>query len=485
MRAASALRPCLAGFIALSSVVLCDTFAQTSLTWAQQTPVLSPSPRSGAAMTYDGASQKILLFGGFDGANLFGDTWTYDGSTWVQITPPVSPPARMDATMAYDAPTNRVILYGGSGSAPQLGDTWIWNGANSTWTQSVTTGSPAPATLAMSFTDPLNGHVDLFGGAHFGGYLSQMWQWSGSNWLQLNPTTLPFPRASGITALDPSQSKVVLFGGKGALNPTNTWLWDGVDWQMQSPANQPPLRYLSGAAYEPILGHPVMFGGWDGAIDLNDTWEWTGTDWLQLAPLALPPGREAFGLALHPGIGHIVLFGGADATQWLDETWRLDAASLCCQPFCPGDGTGTACPCGNSSPVGSESGCLNSLGSGGKLVSSGVASLAGDTVVLVGTGMPSSSALYFQGTTQINGSAGLPFGDGLRCVGGTIIRLSTKTNAGGASQFPSAGDPPLSVKGQVAAPGARMYQVWYRNAAPFCTGSTFNLTNGFTVNWGP
>jgi hypothetical protein len=29
----------------------------------------------------------------------------------------------------------------------------------------------------------------------------------------------------------------------------------------------------------------------------------------------------------------------------------------------------------------------------------------------------------------------------------------------------------------------RMYQVWYRNAAAFCTSSTFNLSNGYRVVW--
>jgi hypothetical protein len=66
-----------------------------------------------------------------------------------------------------------------------------------------------------------------------------------------------------------------------------------------------------------------------------------------------------------------------------------------------------------------------------------------------------------------------------------VIRLGTKTNVGGASQYPSAGDPSVSVQGAVTTTGERFYQVWYRNAASFCTASTFNLTNGWRVLWGP
>ncbi len=151
--------------------------------------------------------------------------------------------------------------------------------------------------------------------------------------------------------------------------------------------------------------------------------------------------------------------------------------------FCPGDGTGTACPCGNNSAVGADEGCLSSLGTGGKLVGAGSASIAADSVVLSGSGMPNSSALYFQGTTQFGGGAGAVFGDGLRCAGGVVIRLKTVANVGGASQYPQAGDPSVSVRGLVTMPGTRTYQIWYRNAADFCTPSTFNLSNGLEITW--
>jgi hypothetical protein len=147
-------------------------------------------------------------------------------------------------------------------------------------------------------------------------------------------------------------------------------------------------------------------------------------------------------------------------------------------PYCFGDGTGTACPCGNSGAAGN--GCASSVNANGaNLATTGASSLANDTLVLNGTGMPNANCLYFQGTTQISAA----FGDGLRCAGGTVVRLATKLNVGGASQYPAAGDPSVHVKGNVAAPGTRAYQVWYRNAANFCTAATFNLSNGVLVTW--
>jgi hypothetical protein len=153
-------------------------------------------------------------------------------------------------------------------------------------------------------------------------------------------------------------------------------------------------------------------------------------------------------------------------------------------PICFGDGTGTPCPCGNSGASGN--GCASSVNaSGGNLAATGVASLSGDTVALLGTGLTNTNCLYFQGTAAIAGGLGATFGDGLRCAGGTTVRLKTVLNVNGASQYPQAGDPPVSVRGLVTNPDVRHYQIWYRNAAAFCTPDGWNLTNALTITWAP
>ncbi len=143
------------------------------------------------------------------------------------------------------------------------------------------------------------------------------------------------------------------------------------------------------------------------------------------------------------------------------------------------------CPCGNEGH--GAAGCENSFGGGGALLDLvGSASLANDTLTLdVERLGPTAPALFFQGTVIQNAGSGSPFGDGLRCAAGSVIRLGSRAASGGASQFGFAtGDVPISIRGQIAAPGTtRIYQVWYRNSAPFCTASTSNLSNGFEVRW--
>ena len=162
----------------------------------------------------------------------------------------------------------------------------------------------------------------------------------------------------------------------------------------------------------------------------------------------------------------------------------VDANTSAPLAYCFGDGSGAGCPCGNLGLAGN--GCANSVNpAGANLSGSGSASIAADTLVLAGAGMPNGTALYFQGTTRQSGGAGVAFGDGLRCSGGTIVRLWTVTNKGGASLVPPPGGPSITVRGSVAGAGTRTYQVWYRNAASFCTAATYNLTNGVEVQWTP
>ncbi len=159
--------------------------------------------------------------------------------------------------------------------------------------------------------------------------------------------------------------------------------------------------------------------------------------------------------------------------------------------FCAGDGVPphNPCPCGNHSPAADGAGCLSSFGVGARLRSSGIASLAGDTVRLNASHLPASSTLFFQGTSQQSGGNGAAFGDGLRCAGGTVIRLKTYPATGipgaATSSYPALGDPSVSVRGNVTTPGTRTYQAWYRNSAAYCSVSTFNLSNGLEIVWSP
>ena len=135
-----------------------------SLQWTQLNPANAFPARTAFASAYDPVSKKIVVFGGEDDSGQLSETWTFDGATWTQIETSVAPPARADASMAYDARTHKLILFGGFQGFTLLNDTWMWDGATSTWTQAAPTFVPPAATGPMLFTDPADGHADMFGG---------------------------------------------------------------------------------------------------------------------------------------------------------------------------------------------------------------------------------------------------------------------------------------------------------------------------------
>ena len=159
--------------------------------------------------------------------------------------------------------------------------------------------------------------------------------------------------------------------------------------------------------------------------------------------------------------------------------------------FCFGDGTGTACPCGNSGSPGR--GCQNSAGTGGAMLTgTGTPSLAADTVYFTSTGeLPTSTSVLLSGPTPVNS---VNYGDGLRCAGGSLKRLYLHSAAGGTVTMPQGAD--LSVSARSAASGdplsvgsTRIYQIYYRDSsATFCpppAGASFNISNALAVVWGP
>jgi len=150
--------------------------------------------------------------------------------------------------------------------------------------------------------------------------------------------------------------------------------------------------------------------------------------------------------------------------------------------FCSGDGSGATCPCGNPGAAGH--GCANgSFPAGALLAASGSASVANDTVVFhAESSVPGQPGLFFQGDNAIMGGAGIPFGDGLRCVGGNVIRLEIVTADGGGQATSTV---PVAATGHVAPGDVKRYQWWYRDPAGSPCGAGFNLSNGLEIIWAP
>jgi hypothetical protein len=153
---------------------------------------------------------------------------------------------------------------------------------------------------------------------------------------------------------------------------------------------------------------------------------------------------------------------------------------------CGGPGFGTnSCPC---AVWVDHVGCPNSLfPDGAVMVANDGAFVSEDSLVLTAMRVPDGPCLFFQGTSLITNlsTVGTTLGDGILCLSGTISRLGIGFAAANTVSYPGPTDPPVSVAGVVPAAQSRWYQGWYRDAAAYCTSSTFNLTTAIQVNWLP
>jgi hypothetical protein len=170
----------------------------------------------------------------------------------------------------------------------------------------------------------------------------------------------------------------------------------------------------------------------------------------------------------------------------------LDPGSALYVYCSPGQDGTLACPCGNA-PIGTGLGCNNSDNTGGAgLGASGIPSVAADSVVFLSAGQKASAtSVFLQGTAQ--NASGAAFGQGVRCVAGSLKRLYVRQASGGSIQVPGAGDPSISARsaalGDPLAAGLRReYMVYYRdpNVLGGCAPTaTFNATNSGSLIWLP
>lgn len=155
--------------------------------------------------------------------------------------------------------------------------------------------------------------------------------------------------------------------------------------------------------------------------------------------------------------------------------------------YCTGDGSGTPCPCGNVGSI--WRGCENTQWTGGaQLLGSGAASVSADSFVLEASHLPAATTVQFvQAAQRLGTGVGAPFGDGLRCLDGLVVRLGRKSAVSGSARFGApAGDAPISEIGTVQPLGGVLhYQALYRSANASCGAGLFNATNALAVRWTP
>jgi choice-of-anchor B domain-containing protein len=136
--------------------------------------------------------------------------------------------------------------------------------------------------------------------------------------------------------------------------------------------------------------------------------------------------------------------------------------------------------CSGTTVTGYCTGAPNSVGAGALIGHSGSTSLANNDLVLSVSGLlPGGPGLFFYGPDQ----SSLPFGEGLRCVDGQLIRLSAQFAdvLGLLDRSIDFSAPPFSSgPGVVNAGDVRNFQYWYRDPSGGPAG--FNTSDALEIN---
>ncbi len=278
--------------------------------WTNLTPDLSrlPPPRYGAAMAYDPIDQEAVLFGGCLTSSCYpalNDTWIFANDTWTELSGP-GPPARGFAAMTWDAASDYVILFGGKAGTAEstidyYNDTWTF--IHNRWTNLTGEESgPRPtAVSAASLTStPSTGPV-LFGGASAQGLVGDTWTFAGGNWTNVTSSSGPSPRQAAAFAGNPADGIDYLFGGYAAgAYYSDTWSYSGGIWT-RLPTSGPPGTFGAGFAWDPSSSRLILYGGaisQDGSTGTTDAfWTFSGTSWSLVNP---PPPIPFPWIALLP-----------------------------------------------------------------------------------------------------------------------------------------------------------------------------------------
>src|SRR5512140_2472856 len=203
-------------------------------TWSQLAPTgTPPSPRMWSVAVRDRARDRMLLMGGQSGAAPLPDVWARSLSgtpAWTQVTTAGTPPGgRAAHGGAYDAVNDRLVIFGGlDGAGVPTNSVWALSLAGTpTWAPIAPAGTPPSARFGASVTyDRLRNRLLVFAGGTGAPNKNDLWSLSldaSPTWTQLSPANVPEGRQFHGAIYDPLSDKLVVFGGSSGPVLSDTW----------------------------------------------------------------------------------------------------------------------------------------------------------------------------------------------------------------------------------------------------------------------
>ena len=291
-----------------------------------------PPAREDHTWTVAGEAGEALLFGGRDGATVFGDLWSYDLATdaWSQLSPVgAGPDARFGHEAVWVDGLGLVVFAGQSGAA-FFNDLWAYDPVSNAWTALPAGGDVPVARYGTCAGLGPDGRLWISHGFTSDGVRfsdTRAYDFSAGAWTDQTPDgTRPVERClHGCWWTD--DGSLVLYAGQttGTLALADRWSLAGGTWS-EVGGDLPPGRNLYARAR--IDGATLVFGG--QALDMSyraDLWRLAdaGGDAVRLEPDGdAPPARAGAEMVVDAGAGRVLLFGGRDAVGARDDLWALN-----------------------------------------------------------------------------------------------------------------------------------------------------------------
>jgi hypothetical protein len=339
----------------------------SSVTWTTlkaNGAVGNPSGRSGAAMVYDSANNRLIITSGYTGSAYLSDVWQYSiaSGTFSQITPTGTTPGLRELPSAgYDSVNQRLILMAGwQGSAT--------NARNDVVQLSLTPGSEAWTQIKSN--DLNNQGVFPFSNACAAvdtdrnimvvttlyGYDSTDKYVYAFNMANTSVTAPVYSltiaddfraRDAPAYVYDSTRGEVVFINGYSAMDDDTTiangehvseiWAYDRTNNKWRYAAKGPfSMTQNEGgfATYDSANSRIIYFGGLRGAGQMsNDVWELKADAYgmykaTKLSPSGTLPAQRWLMAGCYDAANHrMVVWGGQNSGTILNDVWALDLTS--------------------------------------------------------------------------------------------------------------------------------------------------------------